>query len=134
MRRHRSAYANDKSDEFVEPIIIGELHPMADGDQVICYNFRADRARELTTALAQGDFTGFARPRPEIGYVCMTEYERALNLPLAFGPDDVATPLAEVLARAGIHNLRIAETEKYAHVTYDLNGGVEQPFRSRSAS
>jgi len=124
-----ASYARDQGDEFVEPTIIGAPHPMADGDQVICYNFRADRARELTTALTQADFTGFARPRiPKIGYVCMTEYERALKLPLAFGADDVRDPLAEVLARAGIRNLRIAETEKYAHVTYFLNGGAEQPF------
>jgi 2,3-bisphosphoglycerate-independent phosphoglycerate mutase len=124
-----ASYGRDQGDEFVEPAIIGAPHPMADGDQVICYNFRADRARELTTALTQVDFTGFVRPRiPKVGYVCMTEYERSLNLPLAFGPDDVRDPLAEVLARAGIRNLRIAETEKYAHVTYFLNGGVEQPF------
>ena len=124
-----ASYARDKGDEFVEPTIIGVPHPIADGDQVICYNFRADRARELTTALTQADFIGFARPRiPSIGYVCMTKYERSLNLPLAFGPGDVRDTLAEVLARAGIRNLRIAETEKYAHVTYFLNGGAEQPF------
>lgn len=124
-----ASYVAGKGDEFVEPAIIGAAHPMDDGDQVICYNFRADRARELTTALTQNDFAGFARPRiPKIGYVCMTEYERSLNLPLAFGPDDVRDTLAEVLARAGIRNLRIAETEKYAHVTYFLNGGIEKPF------
>ena len=124
-----ASYADGKGDEFVEPAIIGTPHPMAVGDQVICYNFRADRARELTTALTQKDFTGFERPRtPKIGYVCMTEYQRSLNLPLAFAPEDVRDTLAEVLARAGIRNLRIAETEKYAHVTYFLNGGVEQPF------
>jgi 2,3-bisphosphoglycerate-independent phosphoglycerate mutase len=124
-----ASYAAGKTDEFVEPTIIGAPHPIADGDQVICYNFRADRARELTTALTQNDFTGFARPRvPKVGYVCMTEYERSLNLPLAFGPDDVRETLAEVLARANISNLRIAETEKYAHITYFLNGGAEKPF------
>ena len=124
-----ASYAAGKNDEFVEPTIIGTALPMADGDQVICYNFRADRAREMTTALTQSDFSGFERPRiPKIGYVCMTEYERSLNLPLAFGRDDVGDTLAEVLARAGLRNLRIAETEKYAHVTYFLNGGVEKPF------
>ena len=124
-----ASYADGKNDEFVEPSIVGTPHPMADGDQVICYNFRADRARELTAALTQADFKGFERPRvPKIGYVCMTEYERSLNLPLAFGPDDVRDTLAEVLARDGVHNLRIAETEKYAHVTYFLNGGAEKPF------
>jgi 2,3-bisphosphoglycerate-independent phosphoglycerate mutase len=124
-----ASYAAGKNDEFVEPAIVGAAHPMADGDQVICYNFRADRARELTAALTQSDFTGFQRPHiPKIGYVCMTEYDRSLNLPLAFGSDDLHDTLAEVLARAGIPNLRIAETEKYAHVTYFLNGGVEKPF------
>ncbi len=124
------AYAAGKGDEFVEPTIIGQAHPMADGDQVICFNFRADRARQLTAALALPDFSGFARRRhPRLGYVCMTEYDRTFKLPLAFGPEDVRNTLAEVLDRAGIRNLRLAETEKYAHVTYFLNGGVEQPFK-----
>ena len=124
-----ASYAADKSDEFVEPVIIGEPTPLEDGDQVICFNFRADRARQLTAALTQADFNGFARPRiPKIGYVCMTEYDRSLGLPLAFGPEDICNTLAEVLGKAGITNLRVAETEKYAHVTYFLNGGIEKPF------
>jgi 2,3-bisphosphoglycerate-independent phosphoglycerate mutase len=124
------AYAADKGDEFVEPTIVGQAHPMADGDQVICFNFRADRARQLTAALALEDFAGFARRRhPRVGYVCMTEYDRAFNLPLAFGPEDIPNTLAEVLDRAEVRNLRLAETEKYAHVTYFLNGGVEKPFK-----
>ncbi|MDO8434324.1 MAG: 2,3-bisphosphoglycerate-independent phosphoglycerate mutase [Candidatus Binatus sp.] len=123
------SYAADKSDEFVEPHVIGERSPMADGDQVICFNFRADRARELTTAIALADFAGFKRSRlPKVGYVCMTEYDRSFGLPLAFGPEDIRNTLAEVLANAGLRNLRVAETEKYAHVTYFLNGGVEKPF------
>ena len=123
------AYAADESDEFVAPRVIAGGAPLTDRDQVACFNFRADRARELTAALALEQFSGFARPRfPRIGYVCMTEYDRNFGLPLAFGPEDVKNALAEVLARAGIHNLRIAETEKYAHVTYFLNGGVEKPF------
>ena len=123
------AYANQKSDEFVEPHIIGVPHPLRDGDGVVCYNFRADRAREMTEALTSADFQGFARPVfPQINYVCMTEYERRLGLPLAFGPEEIHNMLAEVFAREGLRNLRIAETEKYAHVTYFLNGGVEKPF------
>jgi 2,3-bisphosphoglycerate-independent phosphoglycerate mutase len=123
------AYAKDQTDEFVEPHVIGEPRPMRDGDGVVCYNFRADRAREMTEALTSADFQGFARPRfPQINYVCMTEYERRLNLPLAFGPQEIHNMLAEVFAREGLRNLRIAETEKYAHVTYFLNGGVEKPF------
>jgi 2,3-bisphosphoglycerate-independent phosphoglycerate mutase len=124
-----SSYASGKGDEFVEPHVIGSRTPMAEGDEVICYNFRADRARELTAAIALTDFTGFKRPRvPKIGYVCMTEYDRSFALPLAFGPEDVRNTLAEVLANAKLRNLRVAETEKYAHVTYFLNGGVEKPF------
>src|SRR5262249_33546120 len=112
-----------------EPVIIGTPTPIVDGDQITCFNFRADRARQLTAALAGRDFSGFPRPRtPSIGYVCMTEYDRSFGLPLAFGPEDVRNTLAEVLGGAGITNLRVAETEKYAHVTYFLNGGVEKPF------
>ncbi|HZO80171.1 MAG TPA: 2,3-bisphosphoglycerate-independent phosphoglycerate mutase [Candidatus Binataceae bacterium] len=123
------AYAADQSDEFVEPRVIAGGAPLDDGDQVVCFNFRADRARQLTAALALDDFSGFKRSRfPRIGYVCMTEYDRTFGLPLAFPPEDVRNSLGEVLARAGVRNLRIAETEKYAHVTYFLNGGVEKPF------
>ena len=124
-----AAYANDQGDEFVEPTIIGDARPIADGDQVVCYNFRADRARQLTAALALANFQGFSRPRfPTVGYVCMTEYDASFKLPLAFGPEELRNTLAEVWGRAGLRNLRIAETEKYAHVTYFLNGGAEQPF------
>lgn len=123
------SYAADKSDEFVDPTVVGAPLKMADGDQVICFNFRADRARELAAALTREDFTGFERPRfPRVGYVCMTEYDKSLNLPVAFGPEQVRNTLAEVFAHEKIRNIRIAETEKYAHVTYFLNGGVEKPF------
>ncbi len=123
------AYAAGQDDEFVEPRVIAGHAPIADGDQVICFNFRADRARQMTAALTLENFNGFKRPRfPRVKYVCMTEYDRSFGLPVAFGPEDVPNTLAEMLARAGIRNLRLAETEKYAHVTYFLNGGVEKPF------
>ena len=124
-----ASYIDSKGDEFVEPCTIADAAPIQNGDQVICYNFRADRARELTAALAVRDFTGFKRPiAPPIGYVCMTEYEASLRLPVAFGAETLRNTLAAVLAQAGIGNLRVAETEKYAHVTYFMNGGVEEPF------
>ena len=123
------SYADGKSDEFVLPHVIGERAPMSDGDQVICFNFRADRARQLTAAIALEGFSGFKRSRiPKVGYVCMTEYDRSFGLQLAFGPEDVRMTLAEVLADSTLRNLRVAETEKYAHVTYFLNGGVEKAF------
>lgn len=124
-----AGYAAGQDDEFVEPAVIGTPNAMRDGDQVVCFNFRADRARQLTAAIALEDFSGFQRTRfPKVGYVCMTEYDRSFHLPLAFGPEDVTYTLAEVLGNAGIRNLRVAETEKYAHVTYFLNGGIEKPF------
>ncbi len=124
-----SAYQDGQTDEFVEPAVIGTPKPVQDGDQIICFNFRADRARELTAALALDDFRGFERPRrPRVGYVCMTEYDRTFELPIAFPPEDVHNTLGEMLSRNGVPNLRLAETEKYAHVTYFLNGGVEKPF------
>jgi 2,3-bisphosphoglycerate-independent phosphoglycerate mutase len=124
-----AGYDANQDDEFVEPTVIGSPIRMRDGDQVACFNFRADRARQLTAAIALEDFSGFRRARfPHVGYVCMTEYDRTFHLPLAFGPEDVHHTLAEVLAAARIRNLRLAETEKYAHVTYFLNGGVEKPF------
>jgi 2,3-bisphosphoglycerate-independent phosphoglycerate mutase len=123
------AYAGGKNDEFVEPIVIGEPSPIQDDDQVVCFNFRADRVRQMTAAIALEPFSGFARSRfPRVGYVCMTEYDARFHLPLALAPVDVSNTLAEVFGANGIHNLRIAETEKYAHVTYFLNGGIEQPY------
>ena len=129
-----ASYEHDVTDEFVEPVVITDAagEPVArvrDRDAIIFFNFRADRARELTAALALKDFSGFARPRiPQVGYVCMTEYDRSFNLPVAFGPEDVRNTLAEVFAREKIRNVRIAETEKYAHVTYFFNGGREQVY------
>lgn len=125
----RQSYEAGKGDEFVEPRVVAGGVRVEDGDGVVCVNFRADRARQLTAAIALRDFAGFARPRvAQVGYLCMTEYDRSLGLPLVFPPQEVPNTLAEVLARAQVRNLRVAETEKYAHVTYFLNGGVEAPF------
>ena len=102
-----TSYADSKGDEFVEPCIIANATPLREGDQIICYNFRADRARELTAALALTDFKGFARPRfPALGYVCMTEYDASFGLPVAFGSEALRNTLAAMLAQAGISNLR----------------------------
>jgi 2,3-bisphosphoglycerate-independent phosphoglycerate mutase len=128
------AYAAGQHDEFVEPrVILRGGRPTAtidDGDAVIFFNFRSDRARELTRALTDPDFQGFRRERlPQLSsYVCMTEYDATFGLPIAFPPETYPDLFGEVLARAGLRQLRIAETEKYAHVTFFFNGGSEIPF------
>jgi len=130
-----ASYARGVSDEFVEPILLGGTGPDAagtiqDGDAVIHMNFRPDRARELTYALTQPDFTGFARPRvpAPLAYVCLTRYDEKLALPVAFPPPDILHTLGDVYADQGLRQLRIAETEKYAHVTYFFSAGREAPL------
>jgi len=125
---YRSA---DCKDELLEPHIVGAGRPMADGDAVIFFNFRPDRARQLTWALMRPGFDGFVRPRVprDLTFVTMTDYQVDLpDVRVAFPPAKV-TPIAEVLADHGLTQLHIAETEKYAHVTYFFNGGREEPFR-----
>lgn len=129
----QDAYAADQTDEFIEPtIIIGpDGQPLAtvkDGDAVVFFNFRADRAREITRAFVDADFDGFTRDyRPRIRYVCFTQYDVTIDTPVAFEPQNLINTLGEILAQNGIKQLRIAETEKYAHVTFFFNGGVESP-------
>jgi len=130
----RESYEEGVTDEFVKPISIVDDHGEAtatieEGDSVIFFNFRADRARQITRAFTEDDFTFFDRgPKPEIRFTCMTHYDRQFPLPVAFGPEHHDRILADVLAEAGLRNLRIAETEKYAHVTFFFNGGVEPVF------
>jgi len=126
------SYTEDHSDEFVRPAVIGGYAGMADGDGVLMANFRADRVRQLLTALLDPAFDGFARRR-RIAFAAtlgMVSYSDALDklLPALFPPQDLAGTLPEVVAQAGLRQLRIAETEKYAHVTFFLNGGSEQAF------
>jgi 2,3-bisphosphoglycerate-independent phosphoglycerate mutase len=129
----RDSYANGVGDEFVEPIVIvSDGKPVAtvgDGDSVIFFNFRADRAREITRAFTDPSFAEFDRgERPDIDFVCMTQYDASFPLPVAFPPQRHEGILADVLAANGLRNLRIAETEKYAHVTFFFNGGVETEY------
>lgn len=121
------------TDEFIEPTIIidGEGQPVGqiqDGDSVIFFNFRSDRARQISHALVDENFTSFERSkRLDIHYVCMTEYDVTIQAPVAFPPQNLENTLGEVLAQYHEKQLRIAETEKYAHVTFFFNGGVEDP-------
>jgi 2,3-bisphosphoglycerate-independent phosphoglycerate mutase len=125
------AYARGETDEFVAPTVIGprDSGRVRDGDACLFFNFRPDRARELTTAFFDADFAGFDRgPRPPtVSFTTMTEYKKEFPLPVAFAPDHPREVLADVLAGYGLHQLHIAETEKYAHVTFFFNGGVEKP-------
>jgi 2,3-bisphosphoglycerate-independent phosphoglycerate mutase len=131
----RNAYARNETDEFVKPVsITNESGDPAgiikDRDAVIFFNFRSDRAREITHALTDADFKYFARnARPALtGYVCMTQYDEKFTLPVAFPPVHLKEILGEIISKKGLKQLRIAETEKYAHVTYFFNGGEEKPF------
>ncbi len=126
------SYGKKVTDEFIEPTLItkkGEPTVIKDGDAVIFFNFREDRARELTKAFVVPDFDGFTRPKLlDIFFATMTEYEKELPVHIAFPPEEVRDSLGETISKAGLTQLRIAETEKYAHVTYFFNGGNEEAF------
>ncbi len=127
-----AAYARDEGDEFIQPTVVaGPSGPdaMRDGDAAIFFNFRADRARQLTRALTEPSFAEFPRTAAaRLLLVCFTEYKKEFALPAAFPPLRLERILAEVWAGHGTTNLRLAETEKYAHVTYFFNGGVERAY------
>ena len=128
-----SSYETNKTDEFVEPaVIVGDdgspVGRVQDGDGIIFFNFRPDRARQITRAFIHAAPEGSAQPSVNVHFVCMTEYDGTFRAPVAFPPEVVENPIGEVVAQAGLRQLRIAETEKYAHVTYFFNGGRENPF------
>ena len=128
------AYAAGTTDEFIEPGVVVDAGgrpagPIADGDSVMLFNYRADRVRQLTRALAHERFDGFERPvHPRVQCTTMTEYEATFDLPAAFPPSVMSASLAEVLCDKQMSTLRLAETEKYAHVTYFFNCGEERPY------
>jgi len=126
------AYANKKFDEFIVPAVIGNYKGMKEGDGILCFNFRADRVREILGAMLEPDFKDFPRKRVVkfAAAVGMTQYSDELDrlMETIFPPQTLANILGEVVAQAGRTQLRMAETEKYPHVTYFLNGGREQPY------
>lgn len=128
------SYEQGETDEFVKPTIVTDDHKkplakVAEGDSIIFINFRPDRARQITRAFVDEEFTGFERGegRPQVHFVCMTVYDKTIEAPVAFPPKKLENTLGEWLSRRGIKQLRLAETEKYAHVTFFFNGGVEAP-------
>ena len=125
----KASYANEVTDEFVVPAVVGDYKGMKDGDGVVFFNFRPDRARELTHAFTDAEFSGFERKALKLSFVTMTQYEEGLNVKVAYPPESITNTLGEVISKNGMTQLRIAETEKYAHVTFFFNGGVEEPYK-----
>lgn len=129
----RRAYERGQTDEFIDPMVIVEdgapVAPFHDGDALICFNFRSDRMRQILRALADTRFDGFETgERPKVAVTTMTSYDRTFNFPVAFAPFSMARIMAETVSAAGMSMFRTAETEKYPHVTYFFNGGIETPF------
>ncbi len=130
----RKSYEAGVTDEFVEPGTIVDTNgqpigPIRDGDSVIFFNFRSDRARQLTRALTLDEFAGFERhPHPKIHMTTKTQYDRTFTLPVVFPPQSLSGSFAEVIAAQHMTNLRVAETEKYPHVSYFFNCGIEKPY------
>ena len=128
------AYRRGETDEFIEPTVIDGSAPLVDGDAVIFFNFRADRARQITNALTAADPARFSgelerKSVPNLSaFVCLTEYDADFGLPVAFPSEIPSNGLGEIIAAAGLQQLRVAETEKYAHVTFFFNGGREPPY------
>jgi 2,3-bisphosphoglycerate-independent phosphoglycerate mutase len=128
------AYQRGEGDEFIEPTVIDGGTRLVDGDAMICFNYRADRARQITNALTGADPTRFSgdlerKCAPKLAsFVCLTEYDASFDLPVAFPSAVPHNGLGEIIAAAGLRQLRVAETEKYAHVTFFFNGGLEEPF------
>jgi len=130
------AYARGEADEFVKPTVIVDdggqpAGRVKNGDAIIFFNFRPDRAREITRAFVDENFVGFDLPveRPRVHFTCMTQYDKTIEAPVAFRPQVLVNTLGEVLSYRNLRQLRLAETEKYAHVTFFFNGGVEKPNR-----
>ncbi|MBN2405181.1 MAG: 2,3-bisphosphoglycerate-independent phosphoglycerate mutase, partial [Coriobacteriia bacterium] len=127
-----TSYSSGVTDEFVVPVVICDgdspVAPLVDGDTLVFFNFRPDRAREITRAFVDPEFEGFSRKvTPALDFVCLTGYDPTILAPVAFPKELPCCVMADVLAEAGLRQLHIAETEKYAHVTFFLNGGAEPP-------
>lgn len=129
----QQAYDAAKTDEFIQPVVVTQrgipVAPMRDGEAVICFNYRSDRMRQIVRALIDPAFDGFdVSRRPKVSVTTLTNYDKTFPVPVAFDPTSMDRILAEVLSARGLCMLKTAETEKYPHVTYFFNGGVEQPY------
>ena len=128
----QSQYSNDITDEFLEPVSFAGFPGMQDGDNVLIANFRSDRVRQITQLLGDPDFMPIDVPKKKLNIVTMTEYSKDFDFPVLFTKEVPKNTLAEVVSSAGLNQLHTAETEKYAHVTFFLNGGIEEPFENET--
>jgi 2,3-bisphosphoglycerate-independent phosphoglycerate mutase len=126
------SYSLGETDEFVEPIAFDSYDGMQDGDSILTINFRSDRMRELVSALASEEFSEFERKPIRVNLATMTEYDKSFNYPVLFKKEAPKNTLAEVISNAGLRQLHTAETEKYAHVTFFLNGGIDEPYANET--
>ena len=126
------SYSLGETDEFVEPVAFDGYHGMEDGDSVLTINFRSDRMREMVTAIASTDFDKFARKGISVNLATITEYDKSFKYPVLFRKEAPVNTLAEVISREGLRQLHTAETEKYAHVTFFLNGGIDEPYENET--
>jgi 2,3-bisphosphoglycerate-independent phosphoglycerate mutase len=127
-----ASYAKEETDEFIEPVAFEGYKGIEEGDVVMITNFRSDRVREISTALADAHFSEFERQAPLPALTTMTQYDKSFDYPILFPKEAPQNTLAEVVSRVGLRQLHTAETEKYAHVTFFLNGGVEEPVLGES--
>lgn len=129
-----SSYSNEKTDEFIDPVVVMDNYEgIKAGDSIVFFNFRPDRARELTRAITEDEFDGFERTKIDTTYITMTQYDiKFKNVMVAYKPETLVNTLGEYLADKGLTQLRIAETEKYAHVTFFFNGGREAVYTNES--
>jgi len=125
----KQSYVKGETDEFIEPAAFEAYSGMADGDGVIMVNFRSDRAREITQAIGDDQFKEFETKKLDLNIATMTAYDASFPYPIMFQKVNPSNTLAEVISRAGLRQMHIAETEKYAHVTFFFNGGVEEPMK-----
>ena len=126
------SYSLGETDEFVEPTAFEAYEGMEDGDSVLTINFRSDRMREMVTAIASADFDKFSRKGISVNLATITEYDKSFKYPVLFRKEAPVNTLAEVVSRAGLRQLHTAETEKYAHVTFFLNGGIDEPYENET--
>lgn len=126
------SYSAGETDEFVEPTAFEGYDGVKDGDAILTVNFRSDRMREMVTALASDEFTEFPKRVLDINLATMTEYDKSFKYPVLFRKDAPENTLAEVIASKGLRQLHTAETEKYAHVTFFLNGGIDEPYENET--